>query len=87
MSTKTTSICRKFSLLLYFMLILQASDAQKEFGKVDTWLKNNLKELRGRAVLVIYKNGKIVYIQSEDGLTSRQKMVARFMVEMSDTKN
>ena len=52
MSNKTTFICRKFSLLLYFMLILQVTNGQKDFGKVDTWLKDNLEELGGRAVLL-----------------------------------
>ena len=51
MSNKTPTICRIFSLLLYFMLILQVSNAQNEFGKVNNWLKNNLEELGGRVYL------------------------------------
>ena len=81
MSIKTTAICRKFSLLLYFMLILQVTNAQKDFGKVDTWLKDNLEELGGRAVLVVYKDGKVIHSQSENGLSKRQKMVAKFMAK------
>lgn len=85
MSNKTTSTCRKFSLLLYFMLILQAANAQKDFGKVDSWLNNNLEELGGRAVLLIYKDGKVVYNHSENGITRRQKMVARFIANRQGT--
>ena len=84
MSIKTTAICRKFSLLLCFMLILQVTNAQKEFGKVDNWLKDNLEEVGGRAVLVIYKDGKVVYSRSENGLTNRQKFSnAIFQVQFS----
>ncbi|GEM_PF-3201322 len=58
MSIKTVSICRKCSLLLYFMLLLQATQAQKFFSKVDNWLKNNVEALGGRVVLIIYKELK-----------------------------
>ena len=81
MSNKTTSICRKFRLLLYFMLILQVTNAQKDFAKVGNWLKDNLEALGGRAVLVVYKDGKVAYSRSENGLTKRQKMVAKFMAK------
>jgi CubicO group peptidase (beta-lactamase class C family) len=63
------------------MLKLQVSNAQKEFGKVDNWLKNNLEELGGRVVLVIYKDGKVVYNHSENGVTKRQKIVAKFIAK------
>ncbi|HEY8690894.1 MAG TPA: serine hydrolase domain-containing protein [Chitinophagaceae bacterium] len=81
MSIKTTTICRKFSMLLYFMLILQVAKAQKNFDKVDDWLQNNLEELGGRAVLLIYKDGKVIYTKSENGLSKRQKMVAKFIAK------
>jgi CubicO group peptidase (beta-lactamase class C family) len=81
MSKNTTAVCRKFSLLLYCMLILQVTNAQKDFGKVDTWLKDNLEELGGRAVLVIYKDGKVIHSQSENGLSNRQKMIAKFIAK------
>lgn len=58
MSIKTVSICRKCSLLLYIMLLLQATQAQKIFSKVDNWLKNNVEALGGRVVLIIYKELK-----------------------------
>jgi len=58
MSIKTVSICRKCSLLLYFMLLLQTTQAQKIFSKVDNWLKNNVEALGGRVVLIIYKELK-----------------------------
>lgn len=77
MSTKTLSICRKFRLLLYFMLILQAVHSQSKFSKVDEWLANNLEVLGGRAVLAVYKDNNVIYSASKNQLTNRQKMIGK----------
>ncbi len=79
MTYKITSNCRKFSLLLIFLLLLQFAYTQNKFSKVDAWLKDNLTELGGRAVLQIYKDGKTVYSKSENNLTPRQKMIGKFI--------
>lgn len=55
--------CLYCSLLLFFMLIYQVSTAQHKFDEVTKWLKENLSELGGRAVLMIYKDGKTIYTQ------------------------
>ena len=57
MSVKINSFCRKCSLIMGLLLLLQVGKAQKDFSKVGGWLRNNVKELGGRAVLVVYKNG------------------------------
>lgn len=76
-SIQTT--CRKCSLAVASMLLLQFTFAQVstsyDFSKADEWLKTNLKELGGRAVLVIYKGGELIYSTSGNGLTRRQKTV------------
>lgn len=79
MSPNYVSNCRKFSMLLCFLLLLQVLQAQDNFSKLDNWLKENLTEAGGRAVLVIYKNGKIVYNKAENGLSPRQKMLGKFI--------
>lgn len=76
-SIQTT--CRKCSLAVASMLLLQFTFAQVstsyDFSKADEWLKTNLKELGGRAVLVIYKDGELIYSTSRNELTRRQKTV------------
>jgi CubicO group peptidase (beta-lactamase class C family) len=78
MSTKTWPYCRKFSLIGYFMLLLQVAGAQGKFAKIDSWVSNNLEKLGGRVVLLIYKDG-IVYSRSENGLTARQKTIGKLI--------
>lgn len=49
------------------------------FGKVDAWLSDNVKDMGGRAILLVYKDGKVVYVKSVSDMTRRQKMVDRYM--------
>lgn len=73
--------CRKFSFTLIFSLLLQITFSQNKFTPVDSWLRDNVAELGGRAVLQIYRNGKIVYSHSENNLSSRQKMIGKFIAK------
>ena len=82
MAYKSTSICRKCSLILCFMLLFQAAIAQTgdiKFNKAGEWLKSNLTELGGRAVLVIFKDGKNIYTKSENDLSNRQKAIGKLI--------
>lgn len=63
------------------MLYLQLSFGQNNFNKADNWLKDNLNGLGGRAVLVIMKNGKIVYQKAENDLSRKQKIVGKFIAK------
>ncbi len=81
MSYKTRVLCRKCSLLIVFLLILQFGFSQYNFNKVDEWLANNVKDLGGRAVLVVYKGGNIVYNRAENELSARQKRIGKFIAK------
>jgi CubicO group peptidase (beta-lactamase class C family) len=79
MSYKFKVACRNFSLLLLCLLLLQSGFAQYNFSKVDDWLSSNLKAIGGRAVLVIFKDGKLLYSRAENELTGRQKRIGKFI--------
>ena len=81
MTDKIIRICRKFTLLVAFLLLLQSIHSQNKFSKVDAWLTDNLADLGGRIVLQVYRNGKIVYSKSVNNLTSRQKMIGKFIAK------
>lgn len=72
----------KRSLVLLTAAILFAygdAFAQYDFKKVDTWLNDNAPQMGGRAVLMIYKDGKVVYNQASNDLSRKQKMANKFM--------
>ncbi len=71
--------CRKFSLFLSVMLYLQATFCQYSFKNADNWLKNKTNELGGRAVLVVLKNGNIIYEKSVNDLSRKQKVIGKFI--------
>src|SRR5690606_29927655 len=77
MAHSSNFICRKFSLAIVFMLLLQSAIAQYNFNKIDAWLNDNLKELGGRAVLVIYKDGKVIYNNDANKLSTKQKFIGK----------
>jgi len=69
----------KHLLNFFLLLILSLSSiAQNDFSSIDNWLHNNLHELGGRAVIMIWKDGKILYSRSENGLNIREKMAIRW---------
>jgi CubicO group peptidase (beta-lactamase class C family) len=61
MSAKITSTCLKVSYIIAFMLFFQVSNAQLNFTELGSKLEASKKELGGKAVLLVYKNGKIVF--------------------------
>ena len=71
------------ALLALSLIVLSTtfSFAQNNFSKVDIWLADNLKDIGGRGVIVIWKDGKIIYNNADNGLTQRQKMVANFLAK------
>lgn len=79
MSYKWFEICRKYSTTAVLLLLLQSSSAQNNLNKAGEWVRDNLNQLGGRAVLVILKDGKIIYEKSVNNLSRKQKMVAKFI--------
>lgn len=81
MSYLFNNTCRKCSLTAVFLLFFQFTFSQNHFSQIDQWLQNHLNELGGRATLVILKNGKIIYNQSENHLSPQKKMALKFIAK------
>ncbi len=81
MSYKFNLYCRNFSLVFAFLLLLQAAHPQYNFNKVDAWLSNNLKDLGGRAVLVLFKDGKLIYSKAQNDISKKQERITRFIAK------
>jgi CubicO group peptidase (beta-lactamase class C family) len=69
----------------YFLLFAKAGLCQPVLYKLDKWLETNVKSLGGRAVLVIYKDGKLVYSHAENELSRRQKMFIKITARKHGT--
>ena len=81
LSYNFAGICRKCSLIAPLLLFLQVSFAQSNFKYTDEWLGKNLRQLGGRATLVILKDGKIIYNKSENNLSPGQKMAIKYFAK------
>lgn len=66
-------------LLIGLLFVATFVHAQTGFDKVDRWLEDNVAKMGGRAILVVYKDGRMVYSHAENELTKRQKLVGKFI--------
>lgn len=60
------------------LLCFGKASAQYDFKKEDAWLAENTREMGGRAILVVYKNGQVVYTHSVNEMNLRQKMANKY---------
>lgn len=65
--------------ILLVIFSLGKASAQNSFQKLDNWMSDNTREMGGRSILVLYKDGKIIYNHSESEMNLRQKMATRYM--------
>lgn len=79
MTYKYRKYCLHSSLSIIFLLFYQFSMGQYHFKPVEEWVTANLKNLGGRAVVMVYKDGKIIYNESFNKLGLRQKAVAKMV--------
>ncbi|HEY8929386.1 MAG TPA: serine hydrolase domain-containing protein [Mucilaginibacter sp.] len=56
-----------------------SANAQSNFQKLDFWLADNTRDMGGRSILVVYKDGKMVYSHSVTDMNAGQKMAGRFI--------
>lgn len=61
MSAIFRSICRLFSTTAVFMLLFQFAEAQSGFDEADALLEKYKKALGNNAVLMVWKEGKVVH--------------------------
>lgn len=69
--------CLYCSLILCFMLFYHGADAQYNFSAADNWLEKNTGDMGGRSVLMIFKDGKVIYSKSVNKLSGKQKFIGK----------
>ncbi|MGE5499553.1 MAG: serine hydrolase domain-containing protein [Syntrophothermus sp.] len=75
----------KAASFIYFMflLLLPASFQAQDFRKLDAWLEDNVNDMGGRAVLMIYKDGGIVYSRAVNDMSLRNKIAGKIIARRS----
>jgi CubicO group peptidase (beta-lactamase class C family) len=68
----------RFFTTILLILSITAGQAQDRY-KLDQWLDDHAREMGGRAMLVVWKDGQVVYSQSVNEMTRRQKIVNKFV--------
>ncbi|MGF7078974.1 serine hydrolase domain-containing protein [Mucilaginibacter sp. UYCu711] len=74
----------KLNILFAVLLVcgsVSATFAQRDTKKLDTWLDDEAGEMGGRAILMVYKDGKVIYNHSVNKMNMRQKMVNKFITK------
>lgn len=71
----------KLTIICFCTAWALAGTAQYDFSKVDTWLSENTPKMGGRAILLVYKDGKIVYSKAVNEMSPRQKAAGNFIAK------
>ena len=66
-------------MVILAVMSVSGVSAQGRWEKLDGWMADNTKDMGGRAMLVVYKDGKVVYMKSVNDMSRRQKMVNKFI--------
>jgi CubicO group peptidase (beta-lactamase class C family) len=51
--------------------------SQQGFNNVDTWLIEHVSEMGGRAILLVYKDGKVIYSHGVNNMSRRQMFMQK----------
>lgn len=79
---KTRSgICINLAFWLFFIGFSLSGRAQSSFARLDDWMDANAKAMGGRTILVVYKDGKIIYNKSVSEMNQRQKSMNRYVAK------
>jgi len=75
------------SLLTISLLIFQPVQAQTNTDALDNWMTKNLPELGGRAVLMLYKDGNIVYNKSFNNMSQKQQNAGKIRARVQGVED
>ncbi len=75
------AVIKALSLATVLVCFFLTGFSQPGFEKVDQWLEDNVAKMGGRTILVIYKDGKLVYSHAENAMSKRQKLIGRFLAK------
>jgi CubicO group peptidase (beta-lactamase class C family) len=66
---------------MIFIFVASAGFTQQKFTELDKWMEENTKTMGGRAILVIYQEGDMIYKKSVFDMTTRQKSLNKWVAK------
>lgn len=72
---------KRLAIGLLFLNLVMTASAQSRFTKLDDWMDANAKKMGGRTILVIYKDGNMIYDKSVNELNHRQKSLNKYIAK------
>lgn len=70
---------KNITTIVLLVLLAGVARAQSPKASLDQWLDDNTKDMGGRSMLVVWKDGKLLYSRSVNDMTRKQKMVDKFI--------
>jgi CubicO group peptidase (beta-lactamase class C family) len=71
---------------LFILCFSTSSQSQPNFTRLDEWMDANAKDMGGRTILVVYKDGKIIYNKSVSEMNQRQKSLIKYVARKQGTE-
>ncbi|MFW0717434.1 serine hydrolase domain-containing protein [Pedobacter sp. N23S346] len=72
---------KKIIVLLIVLTVFGNTRAQQPFNQVDQWLAEQVSGMGGRLMMVVSKDGKIVYSHAVNKMSGRDKMLVRLVAK------
>ncbi|NNU33861.1 beta-lactamase family protein [Mucilaginibacter sp. S1162] len=66
---------------LFFCAAITTAYSQTPTNKLNAWLDNEAGDMGGRAILMVYKDGKVIYNHSVNKMNMRQKLMNRMIAK------
>lgn len=77
-------LLNRVCVLLILVGVSATVTAQSENTRLDEWMYANAREMGGRTILMIYKDGNIVYNKSVNDMSHRQKTINKYIAKKLD---
>jgi len=75
----STMSIKNITTIVLLVLLAGTGRAQSPKANLDQWLDDNTRDMGGRAMLVVWKDGNLLYSRSVNDMTRKQKMVDKFV--------
>jgi CubicO group peptidase (beta-lactamase class C family) len=76
-----TDILGRLVMVLLLLSFFLSGSGQLSYNRLDAWMNANTKAMGGRAILVVFKDGKMVYSKSVNDMNNRQKSLNKYVAK------